>query len=76
MAREEFLFLGKNLFSCDIDSLPQSRQDIVYQMIVNSIISGAVTPRQRLPVYYHNLIVAEAIKGVRNSCVVEYLELK
>lgn len=73
--RHYFEFDGGNVFSLNLQSLSEEQKENVYKMITSSVINGNLAPRQALPTYYHNLILAEAIKGNRSSTVVRYLEL-
>jgi hypothetical protein len=74
--REYFSFDGGNVFSWKTKNVSEAQKESLYQMVVANIIKGILRPMQKLPDYYHNQILAEAIKGNRNKCVVEYLELK
>ena len=73
--REYFEFEGGNVFSWKSENLSEAQKENMYKMVVENIINGDLTPRQALPTLYHNLILAEAIKGNRRSSVVRYLEL-
>lgn len=73
---EYFEFDGGNVFSWNTKKVTKEQEETLYQMVVNNIIKGVLRPMQKLPAFYHNQIMAEAIKGNRNRCIVEYLELK
>jgi len=74
--REYFSFDGGNVFSWKTKDVSEEQKESLYQMVVTNIIKGVLRPLQKLPEFYHNQILAEAIKGNRNKCIVEYLELK
>lgn len=73
--KEYFEYGDGNVFSWSTKNLTQSQLDGLYQMIVENIKSGIVVPKQRLPDFYHNQILAEAIKGIRNKSILRYMEI-
>lgn len=73
---EYFSFDGGNVFSWKTKDVSEEQKKALYQMVVDNIIKGVLRPLQKLPDYYHNQILAEAIKGNRKLTVIEYLELK
>ncbi len=74
--REYFSFDGGNVFSWSTKKVSEDQKKALYEMVVKNVIDGVLNPMQKLPEYYHNLILAEAIKGNRANTVVKYLELK
>lgn len=73
--REYFEFDGGNMFSWSTKNLSEENKESLHKMIAENLIKGNLLPRQKLPSFYHNLILAEAIKGNRNSCITKYVEL-
>jgi len=73
--REYFEFDGGNLFSWSTKNLSEHQRESMYKLVTDNIINGTLVAKQALPSIYHNLILAEAIKGNRSSTVVRYLEL-
>jgi hypothetical protein len=74
--REYFEFEGGNVFSWSTKNLSESQRDSLYKMLADNIIKGILIPRQRLPDYYHNLVMAEAIRGNRNPSIIRYIEME
>ena len=74
--REYFEFNGGNVFSWSTKNADEEYKKCLYEMIVFNVIRGYLVPKQRLPEQYHNLILAEAIKGNRNNSIIKYMELK
>lgn len=72
--RQYFEFEGGNVFSWSTKNCTEEQIENLYKMITENIIGGNIIPKQILPSFYHNQILAEAIKGNRNSTVVKYLE--
>lgn len=73
--REYFEFSGGNVFSWSTKNITEEQKNCLYSMIVDNVIRGYVVPKQKLPDFYHNQILAEAIKGNRSHSVLQYLEL-
>jgi hypothetical protein len=72
--KEQFEFDGGNVFSYSTKNVTEEQREALYKMVADSTIKGFLCPKQRLPDYYHNLILAECIKGNRQATVVRYIE--
>jgi hypothetical protein len=72
--REYFEFEGGNVFSWSNKNCTEDQKENLYKMITENVVSGNIVPKQILPLFYHNQILAEAIKGNRKSTLVQYLE--
>lgn len=75
MSKEYFEFSGGNVFSWSTKNTTEEQKNNLYAMIVDNIIKGYVVPKQRLPDFYHNQIMAEAIKGNRNQSILLYMKI-
>lgn len=73
VSKEYFEFSGSNIFSFSTKNQTTEQLDPLYTMIVNSVVMGILCPKQRLPEKYHNLILAECIKGNRQPSILKYL---
>lgn len=74
--REYFEFDGGNEFSLSTKDCSEEEKDRLYRMVITNVIGGVFVPKQILPPLYHNLIMAEAIKGNKKTTILKYLTLE
>ena len=59
----------------NLNEIKEETKKTLFEMASEGLVEGFRVPHQRLPDYYHNLVLAEGIKGNTNKCLVKYLEL-
>jgi hypothetical protein len=73
--RQYFEFEGGNVFSWSTRNCTEEQIENLYKMVVENVVAGNLVPKQILPKFYHNQVLAEAIKGNRKPTLLKYLEL-